>query len=161
MKKILIGLVALSMLTIVSCKKSAKVDGGSWTFKSVTYSVTSAIANSTGDQSLVAISNSNNNYDELQFTFYTLPTTSGQYTVTAGAPDTTNTQVNVNMILTSGSTYTGPTYAPDPSANVTAQVTVSDGKLQITLPSLNMINVKDSTDHGTVTATIKQTRATM
>jgi hypothetical protein len=171
MKKILIGFLALSMLTIFSCKKAAVVNGGSFTFKGTTYNVTSAIGNTTADNSLVCINSGNNTYNECQFIFYSSIVggaqvapypTAGTYTVVTGAPDTTGTQVSINLVLTTGATYNAINYAVDPAANVHATVTVSNGELHISLPAVNMINIHDTTgtDHGTLTATVMQTQAT-
>ena len=169
MKKILIGFLALSLLTTFSCKKAAVLNGGSFTFKSTNYSVTSAIGNTTADNSLVCINSPTNSYNECQFIFYSsivggaqvIPyPTAGSYQVVTGAPDTTGTQVSINLVLTTGATYNAKKYAVDPNANVKATVTVSGGELHISLPAVNMINVNDSTDHGTLTATVMQTSAT-
>ena len=155
MKKILIVIVALSTLTIVSCKKTAPVNAGSWSFKSATYTVSSAIANSNIDNSLVAISTSNGGYGQLQFFFYSLPTATGTFTVVNGAPDTTGTQISLAMTLTKGSTYTGPTYVPNAAG--TATVTVTNGMMKISMPAIDVINTADSTDHSPLSATITQT----
>jgi len=172
MKKILIGFLALSMLTIVSCKKTTTVNGGTFTFKGTSYNVTSAIGNTTTDNSLVCVNSGSNTYNQVIFTFVSsivggaqvLPyPTAGTYTVVSGTPDSTGTQVNVSLVLTTGATYNAKTYAVDPSANVSATVTVSNGELKITLPAVNMINVHDTTgaDHGNLNANVMQTSATM
>lgn len=168
MKKILFGCLAFSMLTIISCKKTAKVDGGTFTFKGTTYNVNSAIGNTTGDNAVVAISQPSNQYNQLQFTFFSdieggaqvfhYPT-AGNYTVVRDAP-TDSTQVQVNLQFTTGSTYDNTMFRPDSITNILATVVVLGGKLNITLPSLNLKNKADTTDVGSLTATIKQTSDT-
>ena len=167
MKKILIGCLALSMLAITSCKKPAKVDGGTFTFKGNSYSVNSAIGNTTGDNAVVAISQPSNQYNQLQFTFFSdieagaqvfhYPI-AGSYTVVRSAP-ADSTQVQVSLQLTNGATYNNTSYWPDTITGIQAAVTVSNGKLNITLPSITMFNKADTTrvDQGVLNATIKQT----
>ena len=155
MKKILFVIVALSMLTIVSCKKAAAPTYGSWSFKSANYTVSSAIANSNIDNSLVAISTSNSGYGQLQFFFYSLPTAGGTFTVVNGAPDTTGTQIAIALTLTKGSTYSGPTYVPNAVGSATVTVG-SNGLMKISMPAVDMINTADSTDHSALSATVTQ-----
>jgi|GEM_PF-1534332 len=175
MKKILSGLVAFTiiMLTASSCKKAATVDGGSWTFNGQTYKVTSGIAdvsqNPTGstpaniDVTLATVCQSSSAYGDIVFTFYTFPTTSGTYAITSNPlPDTTSTQVAVNMILSTGSNYNGKIYNPTPySASVsTANVTVgSNGWITISIPSLEMARDTVPSDSAVLTASVKQTQA--
>ncbi|MCW3125312.1 MAG: hypothetical protein JWO03_970 [Bacteroidetes bacterium] len=154
MKNILIGILAMSLLMITSCKKKDTVSGGSWSFKSKSYTVTSAITN-TADNAFVVISSGNNTYNQLFFSFTTLPSADGSYTVVAGAPDSTGTQVGVALTLTTGSTYVSTAYAP--TTNTTANVTVANGIMKVTVPATDFANVADGTDHADLTATVNQT----
>ena len=157
MKKTTIAIVTLCILAASACKKTATVSGGTWSFKSKTYNVTSAIPNSNIDNSMVAISASGSDYSQLQFFFNTLPTASGQYTVTTGAPDTTGTQMGVYMSLKSGANYTGPEYSPT-VGGVTATVTITNGSMKISMPLVDMTNVADTSDHASLSATVNQTQ---
>lgn len=154
MKKISITILTVSLLVIASCKKDAKVSGGSWAFKGTTYDVKSGIPSSS-DNTLVLVSSGSNTYNQLLFSFYTLPPADGSYTVVQGAPDSTNTQIGVSMTLTTGATYTGPTYWPVSSPSAT--VTVVNGRIKVSLPSTDMMNTTDSTDVSALTATVNQT----
>ncbi len=185
MKKISIIIFALTLLAIASCKKDKAVDGGSWSFKGKTYNVTSGITSGvytateiedsfiTQDmngqdstvyetyenvfKTLTLASNSSNNYSHLIFTFWDLPTASGQYTFTANQlPDSASTQIGVDMRVTTGSTYDGNSYVPS-SSTVTANVSVNNGLITVSFQDLDMVNVNDPTDHSTISGTVKQT----
>lgn len=155
MKKISIITLTLCMvLAMVSCKKTTTVSGGSWSFKSATYNVTSGITN-TADNAFVVISKDGNKYDQLLFTFTTLPSADGSYAIVPGAPDSTGTQVQLSLTLATAPTYAATTYLPNAAGNAT--VTVSGGIMKVTLPTLNMVNALDSTDHSDLTGTVNQT----
>jgi len=177
MKKTLTGIVAfaLIMLTITSCKKTTAVNGGSWSFKSTTYNVTSAIADVSqvppvssvyNIASLSAACQNGTSYGNIVFTFFQYPTASGQYTITSNQyPDSGSHQIAVQMILQTGSgtSLVENTYNPSPSSasGVTANVTVgSNGWATITLPALQMLNADTTkrSDSAALTATIKQTQ---
>lgn len=185
MKKTSIIIIALTLLTIAACKKDKTVDGGSWSFKGTTYKVTSGIASGvytpteiedsfiTQDmngqdstvyetyenvfKTLTLVSSGSNSYSHLIFTFWDLPTASGQYTfITNPLPDSASTQIGVDMRITTGSTYDGNSYIPA-SGSVTANVTVNNGLITVSFQDLDMVNINDATDHANLSGTVKQT----
>jgi hypothetical protein len=174
MKKILIGIVAVTliMLAITSCKKPASVNGGSWTFKSQNYPVTSGIADISQQPpvgsvyniaTLATASQGSNSYGSIVFTFFSYPTASGTYTITSNQyPDSGSHEIAVNMILSTGSSYAQNNYNPTASsaASVVANVTVgSNGWITIALPALEMVNAANPSDSAALTANVKQTAA--
>ena len=155
MKKISIITLTLCMiLTMVSCKKTTTVSGGSWSFKSNTYKVTSGITN-TADNAFVVVSKDGNKYDQLLFTFTTLPSADGSYTIVSGAPDSTGTQVQLSLTLATAPSYASTMYVPNAAGNAT--VTVSGGIMKVQLPTLDVVNAADATDHSDLTGTVNQT----
>lgn len=185
MKKTSIIIIVLSLLAVTACKKDKKVDGGSWSFKGTTYTVTSGIASGvytateiedsfiTQDmngqdstvyetyenvfKTLTLVSSGDNRYSHLIFTFWDLPTASGQYTFTTNQlPDSASTQIGVDMRVTTGATYDGNSYIPS-SNTVTANVTVNNGLISVSFQDLDMVNINDPNDHSTISGTVKQT----
>lgn len=179
MKKIISGIVAMMiiMLTITSCKKAATVNGGSWSFKSQNYTVTSGIADiSQGSpvntpsgnpylvSSLATVCQTSNSYGDIVFSFYNTPIVAGSYPITANQYiDSGSTAMGVQMILQTGSgtSLVEKTYYPSPFNSVTAAVTVSSGLVKINLPALQMINANDPTDSAILTATVNQTQPSL
>jgi len=180
MKKAIIGIVAVAfiLLTVTSCKKTTAVNGGSWTFKdstnaAINYSVTSGIADVTLNPAaygvysiaqLTTAANNGNNYGSIVFTFFSLPTTSGTYTITPNMfPDSGSHEIAINMILAQGSNYAQKNYVPTPTsaATATANVTVmSNGYVKIAIPALEMMNYQNTNDSGSlVTSGVWQTQA--
>jgi hypothetical protein len=181
MKNIVIGTVAFMviMLTATSCKKANSVNGGTWTFKSQTYTVNSGIADITQNPTtfqrvglsdttypinltLVTVSKTYG-YADIVFTFYTYPQVSGTYTLTPNAvPDSGSMQMAVQMITQtgSGSSLVENTYNPSPYSNVSANVTVQgNGWIKISLPAVEMVNANTPSDSSILTATVNQTQA--
>lgn len=165
MKKIIIAFLALGILTAYSCKKSTTADGGSWTFKSNTYKVTSATTNTFVDYGygvrariLTAISSDNGQYNQVQFAFKRLPTQDASYNVIPDTYPDTVVNVAVSLKLTKGSGYDQTMYTPDPSVSTVATVTVQNGKIKVSIPATDMVNVSDSTDHGSLSGDIIQTQ---
>jgi len=124
MKKALIGIVALALITlsITSCKKTTAVNGGTWTFKdstnaSINYTVTSGIASMYQTSpvastfgyayqisSLATVCKTNTSYGDIVFNFYNYPTVSGTYPISPNVYiDSGSTAVAINMILATGS----------------------------------------------------------
>ncbi|MBS1618277.1 MAG: hypothetical protein JST76_07145, partial [Bacteroidetes bacterium] len=178
--------IIISLLAVAACKKDKAVDGGSWSFKGTTYNVTSGIASGVytateiddsfvtqdmnGHDSMVyetydnvfktltLVSSGTNTYSHLIFTFWDLPTASGQYTFTTNQlPDSASTQIGVDMRITTGATYDGNSYVPN-SNTVTANVSVNNGLITVSFQDLDMVNVNDPTDHSTISGTVKQTQ---
>jgi hypothetical protein len=171
MKKILFGFLALSLLTVFSCKKAAVLNGGTFTFKGTSYSVTSAIGNQTADNTLVCVNSPSGSYNDLLCIFYSnisggvqiVPyPKAGTYTIVAGAP-ADSSQISFKLDLTTGATYNGKTYLVDPATSANATVTTDgNGWLKISVPSINLILKGDTTgaDHGSLSASVVQTSAT-
>ncbi len=165
MKKILIGFLALGIFTSYSCKKTAAVNGGSWTFKSNTYTVTSATTNTYTDYGayvqanvLTAINSGSDQYNQVQFAFLDMPIAEGTYNVIPDAYPDTSINVSVSLKLTKGASYDQTLYTPDPSVSTVATVTVKDGKVKVSIPATEMVNVNDTSDHGSFSADITQTQ---
>jgi hypothetical protein len=177
MKRIITGIATILFIMIAasSCKKAANVDGGTWSFKSQTYKVTSGIADvsqmpgvSYVDtiSSLVTVCKTSNSYGDIVFTFYNYPTASGAYTITRNQyPDSGSHEIAVQMILQTGSgtslvenTYNPTAYsASSASANVTV---ASNGWININIQSLMMLNADTSktSDSSALVTNVKQTQ---
>ena len=181
MKKALIGIVALALITlsITSCKKATAVNGGSWAFKGQTYTVTSGIADITQnpttfmrtglpdttypiDLSLATACSASNSYGSVVFTFYTWPNVSGTYTITPNQfPDSGSHEIAINMILAKGDSFAQNNYNPSAygAGLATANVTVmSNGYIKIVIPSLEMVNYNNASDSGLLTTSVMQTQ---
>lgn len=177
MKKtfVILAVAFILLITASSCKKAASVDGGTWSFKGQTYTVTSGIADITQNSpvlssngnpytiaSLATVCQTSNAYGDIVFTFSQYPTHSGTYPVTANQNiDSGSNAVAVNMILSTGSSYAQNNYYPSPAAaaSVNATVTVAaNGWITISLPALEMINLNNATDSALLTANVKQTQ---
>jgi hypothetical protein len=186
MKKITIAIVFLSILIVSACKKNTSVSGGSWTFKSRSYTVTSGIASSyytplmivdtlSIDTAGVAVTdtfynifptlttvcNTDTTYSHMIFTFYSLPTASGSYTFTPyPLPDSGSHKIGVNMRIANNTTFSGSTYTPSlaTAKTVTANVTVTNGMLKLAFQGLQMVNVQNPSDSAALSATVNQTQ---
>lgn len=127
MKKIIPGLIVLSLLIAASCsKRSTTLAGGSWTFEGNTYSVT----NCEGEGNRLVASNSSNNntntFGNLAIVFpgTSLPSVSGTYTVV----DTTPLANQVNVYASIGGVNdTLYTATGGGGSNQTISVNVSNG----------------------------------
>lgn len=178
MKKALIGIVALALITlsITSCKKAATVNGGTWSFKGQTYTVTSGIASMNQNSpvntalnnpytisSLAAVCQANNSYGDIVFNFWQYPTVSGSYPITSNVfVDSGSNAIAVSMILSTGSNYVGKNYFPTPysAATAMANVTVgSNGWITISIPSLEMVRDTVASDSAALIVNVKQTQA--
>lgn len=165
MRKTIIGFMVVGILASYSCKKKNAPDGGSWTFKSNTYSVTSATTNSYTDYGygvqanvLTAINSASGQYNQVQFAFVDLPTANGTYNIIPDAYPDTNINVSISLKLTKGSNYDQTMYTPDPSVATVATVTIQNGKMKVSIPATDMVNVNDTADRGSFSADIIQTQ---
>jgi len=174
MKKALIGIVALALITlsITSCKKATAVNGGTWSFKGQTYTVTSGIAslnqvspvvtaaygNPYTISSLATVCQASNSYGDIVFNFWQYPTVSGSYPITSNTfVDSGSNAIAINMILSTGKTYLPTPYS---AATAMANVTVgSNGWITISIPSLEMVRDTVASDSSALTVNVKQTQA--
>jgi hypothetical protein len=177
MKKALIGIVALALITlsITSCKKATAVNGGTWSFKGQTVTsgiaslnqvspvVTAAYGNPYTISSLATVCQASNSYGDIVFNFWQYPTVSGSYPITSNTfVDSGSNAIAINMILSTGSNYVGKTYLPTPysAATAMANVTVgSNGWITISIPSLEMVRDTVASDSSALTVNVKQTQA--
>jgi hypothetical protein len=177
MKKIVTGIAAVTliMLAVTSCKKTTSVNGGSWTFKdstnaAINYTVTSGIADVSqnpaayglyGIATLATAAQTSSSYGSIVFTFFSYPTVSGTYTITANQyPDSGSHEIAVNMILATGSNYAQKNFNPTSfsASTATANVTVmSNGYVKIAIPALEMVNLNNANDSGLLTTSVQQT----
>ena len=113
MRKAILGLTVLTIVLMASCAKTP-TSGGSWTFRGVSYNVTTC--NVIGDYIAASSStNTNNSYFggvAVTFPGTTFPTASGTYTVV----DTIPVGNQVTILATEAGSVTLPTLlsvAPD------------------------------------------------
>lgn len=166
MKRIYIVLVALSLLAIISCKKSSStVNAGSWTFKSQTFHATfggyilGALTAYTGD---------NTPTGSLAFYFPDTVPAPGSYIITNDYSNLPPAPGYVYVALTDTSIKN--VYVASGSTLPSVSVTVSGGKATVNLPPVMMYNVNTTlpnqpplghpshTDSALVTGTIIQTQ---
>ena len=162
MKNILLGILAVAFLFTTSCKKNNTITG-SWTFDGTTYNANSS---SVVTGSFLTASNLTSSdsatYGTLQVDFdgYALPTKSGTYTIVgttypAAANQvsigvTTNGGLNSNNTLADTKTY----QSTGTSGTVTLAVTVSGGKITVSGSNIQMHNVNNPADTGSLTFNI-------
>ena len=93
MKKVIFGLIAITILAISSCSKPASSGpGGSWSFHGTSYSASTVTASSSNN-TLVAVNGSGSS---VQVYFYnSLPSANGTYTVGSGIFPSSGTQVGI------------------------------------------------------------------
>jgi len=132
------------------------VINNSWTFKGGTY-VTDSVVTS-GGIVLSATGTSSGGRAILDLQFLSLPTSNGNYTVVNAA----NNNVGAGQVAVFLYSYTAGNietiYGSTGSGTINAAVTVSNGKLQITLPTLEMVNQSNASDSTSLSASITQTQ---
>jgi hypothetical protein len=133
------------------------VVANNWTFQgtvftadSVTASSSAALLSATGHSGIKSVN--------LAFLFGTYPTANGSYTVVNQANDVpVGNQLYVTLYVDSGSART--IYGSTGSGNMSAQVTVVNGKISLTLPGIEVVNeTPHSADSTSLSATINQTQ---
>ena len=141
------SLILALVLMVSSCSKTTtNSNGGSWTFKTITYNV-NAIQNNSGS----IVWRASDNASTLAVDFGSaLPTTSGTYTVINGTPGVNQVSIQQQIAGTTNYTATG-------SGNTTVQVTVTNGKIAVTGSGIMMQNnAVFSTDSAALTLNVKQ-----
>jgi hypothetical protein len=154
MKKVIFGIIVLSLIFTTSCKKNTN-PGGSWTFKSTTYSTTICV----GDPGQLSASNgnasNNNTYSMLYVYFYTaaLPTTAGTYTVAYGNAPNSASQVGIELTTGGNANDYSSTGG---NGTQTVSVTVSNGKVSISGSGIMMYNTVNPSDSSALNFNITQ-----
>jgi len=163
MKNVIMAILAFGLLTAPSCKKSSTTTsaGGSWTFKTISYSAVFCTGNlygnagtlSAGDVSLTGTGSST--ADDLVCTFYNaLPTSAGNYTVIGpnGNPVAGQIQIVTTIGGVNGKTYvsTGGNGAE------TIAVTVSGGKVTLIGSGIEMYTPSNPSDSSALSLNITQ-----
>jgi len=158
MKKTIFGIIVLSLIFIPSCKKNPGNPGGSWTFKSNTYSTTTCQNPGAGILSATNLTNSNAaTYGTLIFDFFgALPTTGGTYTVVYNR-SLTSKQVHIEASTGGayGSIIYNDYYAAD-STNKTVSVTVSNGKVSVSGSGIMLHNYNNFSDSSVINFNVTQ-----
>lgn len=155
MKKILLSAAALTVL-FAACSKSDddnnasstwKVGGTSYTALTVSEDTSLLIGN------LVAVSGTGNNVNSFAIIFDSaIPTANGTYKIVS-SPDSSN-EVSIWAINTSGSSMTS--YTSSDWANANATVTVSGGKVSVSVPEVWAINDDNASDSVKISGSITQ-----
>jgi PKD repeat protein len=124
-----------------------------WTFRGITD--TSSFAQAVGDtiQTTNFTASNSNNISNLLFIFSALPTVSASYQVVSDFFATPSAS-QVAIYLT---TPSGKIYGSTGNDHVNANITVSGGKVFISLPSAMMANANNPSDSAALTATVRQT----
>jgi hypothetical protein len=142
------------ILFLVSCSKPATntlnntiPSSNTWIFKGVINTLTTdTIA---GDD-MVASSISNNT---LTFYFNNIPTTSGIYNVVSGTNLISTNQISISIRNNSGMV----TYISAGTDNVKANITVTGGKITVSVPNVILLSPSNSSDTGILSANTTQT----
>jgi PKD repeat protein len=134
------------------------VVNNTWTFKGNAFIADSVAGSSTGND-LTAYGVSNSNKANLVFVFPSLPTVSGSYNIINinNAPPVGQQLYVVLYNLNSSGVQTS-SYGSTGSGNVNAAVTVSEGKISIVLPNIEVANLVSAADSTSFGATIYQTQ---
>ncbi|MBS1526303.1 MAG: hypothetical protein JST19_11680 [Bacteroidetes bacterium] len=151
-KLIVVAMVSLPLVSCLSKEDPGPETSGSWTFDGTKY--TPDLVQRTA-YALVATHGSSFDVDHAQvtFVFKTLPTSSGVYkmvgfNVNGGQPANDN-EVTVGAL---GNVHGGPFYSST-FANESANVTVTNGKIHVTVPEVWASNI-DKTDSVKISANI-------
>ena len=128
----------------------------SWAFKGGTY-VTDSVVTS-GGIVLSAVGTSGGNKAILDLQFLSLPNSNGNYTVVNAANSNVGAgQVAVYLYsFNSGNIET--IYGSIGSGTINAAVTVSNGKISVTLPTIEVVNQSNASDSTSLSASITQTQ---
>jgi hypothetical protein len=152
MKKIILSLLVTSAL-FTACKKDDDNGGGTttnqWKIGPNTYTGTTG---ATVQGNMVSNGSSNGTTaSSFVVSFNTLPTTSGTYKITSSplADD------EVSILAGTGSTTSGTFYASMDNSS-TATVTVTDGKISVTVPPVWAKNMADVTDSLQISGNLTQ-----
>ncbi len=150
MKRFLFLATAAALLTVMACKKKddnntnnpTSTAGGTWTVGSKTFTATSS---SFLSNTLTMMNGTN----AIQFRFLSAPTTNSTYNVTEDlTPSNTN---DVSVFVTEGTTTAS--YMVANTQNAKATVTVSGGKLSVSMPTIYVWDPSSSTPLDTFAAT--------
>lgn len=155
MKKLLVAVIAATLLLIASCDKSNSLTSNNtvngWSFKGNTLYT---LISKTKDSVLYAVNDTLGNYTTLSFVFPTLPTASGTYRVINHNTVPTGNQVTISL-RTVNVTSVFNSIGND---NIDATVTVTNGKIAIAVPYVNLLSSTTSNDTSQLYATITQTQ---
>jgi hypothetical protein len=136
---------------------TVKIVNNGWTFGGVNFGSDSVVASPTGG-TLSAIGSSGTEAASLVFVFHTLPTVSGAaYTVISAASGEAGPG-QMFVTLYTDSANVRHIYGSTGSGAVSVQVSVSDGKISLSLPSIELVNQNLASDSATLTAAITQTQ---
>lgn len=151
MKKIFVLFSALTLLFISSCSNGggSSLLGGTWSFRGTSYTAITAIGSTTA-KTVTATSGSTSEVDDVSFRFNTYPPVAGTYAVTNNVSPVAGQVYVVTNLGTKVFTLSN-------SAAVNATVTVTNSKINITIPSVIFTNsILQATDSGAFTAAITQ-----
>lgn len=125
-----------------------------WTFQGITDTTLYALGTSDTIQTSNFSSTNLTNISNILFVFSALPTTSGSYQVIndqfGGTPSSTQLAIYIT-------TPSGKNYGSTGNDHVSAAVNVVGGKVYISIPAVEMVNVSQPSDSASLSATIIQT----
>ncbi len=159
MKKVIFGIIAVTLLMITSCTKNNN-PGGSWTFQSATYNTASCTTSSAS--ATLTVSNTSTpaiNSVSMVFSFFNgLPTTNGTYTVLNAnshilLPSGNWVVINASMgeAMTQQYYSTGGGNGPQKLS-----VTMNNGKISISGSGIELANTANPSDSSALTVNITQ-----
>lgn len=151
MKKILVAAVAVVLITLSSCSNGgSSYLGGTWSYKSVSYSAISAIGSTTAS-TLTGTGGSTSEVDNVIFRFASYPPAPGIYTIVYTPSNLAANEVYIiTNIGTKGFTIQN-------TGSATANVSVSGTKVTVVVSSATFSNITGQTaDSGPFTANITQ-----
>ncbi len=150
MKKLFVAISVIGLLALTSCGSGGGLGAGSWSFKGITYNAITGIGSTTA-KTLTASTGSTSEVDDVVFHFASYPPAAGTYTIVGSASASSLTATQVYIIMNIGT----KAYTIDASGSSSATVTVSGGKVSVSVP-LATFSTLSSGDSGPFTASINQ-----
>ena len=161
MRKLIFAITAITLFAFVSCKKSAPAISypyGSWTFNNTTFKVTSCAYDSTGiDLAALDSFTDNKSCNLIVYFNQSLPAANGSYTVVPEGATPGAGQVSLSL------GYVAPGVLDNylstgGGGNEKVNVTVANGKVNVSGSGIEMVNIGLGTDSNTLTFNITQTQ---
>ena len=129
-----------------------------WQFKGTNYAVDSALV-SPSTSTLTAIGSAGSSSSNLIVKFFSFPTITGNYRYLVINATTGNAGQNqLLVVLNNDSAGVQTRYGSTGSDSLFATVGVSGGRVSVSLPAIEMVNLNNFSDSSALNATFTQTR---
>jgi hypothetical protein len=153
-----VGIFLALTLLFTSCRKddggAGVVNGGTWTFKNISYSSIATTGASSGSgYGLSAVDSKGNGFTLI---FASQPTADATYDITDMFTPALGTEGTVGVMVNEKSTQ--KIYRSDGAENLKATITVSKGKITATIPEITVYDTaQGSTESGKTSGKLIQT----